>query len=230
MRTRELNETNKRRTQSAFTLLELLTVVSIIGVLAGVALPGLNNAMASARANSAMQQARQIALGMRAFADDHGGVFPEGENSYGEQIGSANAAFRDLFDYVDDEQTFVVKGSNWGAEADEKMDTPSEYLEAGENHFSYIAGLSTSSKSRWPLIVDGTDGSGTYSTDRNTRGGVRGGKRAVVVNCDGSGQVARLGKSKGGDTRFLKRLGEPEENALDVSYMGSGVELLDPEG
>ena len=37
---------------AAFTLLELLTVVSIIGILASVSMPGLNNAMQAAKALS----------------------------------------------------------------------------------------------------------------------------------------------------------------------------------
>ena len=219
-----------KRIASGFTLLELLTVVSIIGILASVAGPGLNHALMAAKANAAMQQARQIALGLRGFAADNGGVFPTGENAYGESISSSNAAFRDLLDYVEDESVFAVKGSNWGSEADNKMSSASEYIQAGENHFAYISGLDTMSKSTWPLVVDGTDGKGTFTTDRKQKGGLWKGKRGVMVRCDGSGSVKRLGRSKSGNGRFLPRADEPQENALDTAYMGEGVELLDPEG
>ena len=228
MRTTDTPNVSGRASARAFTLIELLTVVSIIGILAGVAMPAMQNAIGNAKASSAMQQARQIALGLRTYAQENGEVYPVGENSYGEPIDNANAAFRELYDYIDNENVYAVKGSRWGAEADGKMDTPSEYVRAGENHFAYVAGLTTSSKSDWPLIVDGTDGNGTYSTDRSVRGGLRQGKRGIVVFCDGSGTVEKLGQPSGGGARFLKRSGHPMENALDVSYMGSEVELLDP--
>ncbi len=230
MRTKENVGARSGGHRAAFTLLELLTVVSIIGILASVAMPGLNNATQSAKANAAMQQARQIGIGLRGYANDHGGMFPDEQNEFGGAINTANAAFRDLFDYVESEGVFTVKGSNWGKEADEKMDKASDYLRPGENHFAYISGLETTSKSGWPLVVDGTDGKGTYTTERKAKGGLRKGKRGIVIRVDGSGSVEKLGRSQGGDTRFLKRLGEPTENALEVSYMGEGVRLLDPEG
>ena len=216
--------------RSGFTLLELLTVISIIGILASVAGPGLTNALQAAKANAAMQQARQIALGLRGFALDNGGAYPDGENTLGESITSSNSAFRDLYDYIEDESVFAVKGSNWGASADNKMEGGSDYVQAGENHFAYISGLDTLSRSTWPLVVDGTDGKGGYVTDRKQRGGLWAGKRGVVVRCDGSGSVKKLSRSKGGAGRFLPREDEPQQNALEVSYMGEGVKLLDPEG
>ena len=221
---------NRRRITSGFTLIELLVVIAIIGILASVAGPGLVNAQRAAQASAAMQKARQIALGLRGYALDNGGSYPDGENAYGESITSANAAFRDLADYIEDESVFAVNGSNWGAEADNNIDGSGEFVRAGENHFSYVAGLDTLSRSTWPLVVDGTDGSGNYVTDRSQRGGIWSGKRAVVVSCDGSGAVKKLSPSTGGDKRFIPRNGEPRENALDTSYMGDGVELLDPEG
>ena len=224
-----MTPTEPQRARAAgFTLLELLTVVSIIGILASVAMPGLTNAMAAAKANAAMQQARQIALGLRGFAMDNGGAYPDAENTYGEAISTSNAAFRDLYDYIEDESVFAVKGSNWGPKADNKTASESDFVAAGENHFAYIAGLDTLSKGSWPLVVDGTDGQGTFTTERKQKGGLWAGKRGVLVRCDGSGSVERLGRSKGGDRRFLRRDGEPELNALDVSYMGEGVRLLDP--
>jgi len=213
-----------------FTLLELLTVISIIGILASVAGPGLSNALQAAKANAAMQKARQIALGLRGFALDNGGAYPVGENTFGESITSSNAAFRDLYDYLEDESVFAVKGSNWGADADNKMESGSDYVQAGENHFAYIAGLDTMSRSSWPLVTDGTDGQGTFVTDRKQRGGLWAGKRGAIVRCDGSGSVVRLSRSKGGGARFIPRDDDPQQNALEVSYMGEGVKLLDPEG
>ncbi|MFT5857258.1 MAG: prepilin-type N-terminal cleavage/methylation domain-containing protein [Verrucomicrobiales bacterium] len=230
MRTKIHNPKPRHASPAGFTLIELLVVIAIIGILAGVAGPGLVNAQRAAQASAAMQKARQIAIGLRGYALDNGGAYPSGENMFGESINSANAAFRDLADYIEDESVYAVNGSNWGAKADNRIDGPGEYVQAGENHFAYISGLDTLSRSTWPLIVDGTDGSGTYSTDRTQRGGVWSGKRGVMVSCDGSGSVMKLSRSNGGEKRFLPRGGEPRENALETSYMGDRVELLDPEG
>ncbi len=209
----------------AFTLIELLTVITIIAVLAAVAVPGINTAMEMANASAGMQNARQIGIGLRGYAMDSGGLFPYEENDLGESITSSNAAFRDLIDYIDDERVYAARGSAWGAEADNK----DPYCSPGEVHFSYVGGLDTSSKSWWPLVVDGTDGSGTYTREPGQRGGLRKGKKAVVLRVDGSAAAERL---KGEDNaRYLPRLGEEGQNALEVSgYMGSRARLLDPEG
>lgn len=208
-----------------FTLIELLTVMSIIAVLGAVAMPVMKTAMEMAKISAAMQNARQVGIGLRAYAMDSGGIFPSGENDLGESITSSNAAFRDLIEYIDDERVYAVAGSAWGTEADNK----DPYCSAGEVHFGYVAGLSTSSKSWWPLVVDGTDGSGSYNRDRGQRGGLWGGKKAVVARVDGSATTMKL---KGDDNaRYIPQLDNEGENALQVSsYMGSAAEYYDPEG
>jgi len=215
----------KRRRQGGFTLIELLTTISIIAVLAAVAGPALNAAMEMAKMSSAMQKARQIGLGLRAYATDNGGMFPTGENDLGESISTSNAAFRDLYDYIDDERIYAVAGSAWGSEADSQ----DPYCSAGECHFAYVSGLTTTAKSWWPLVTDGSDGTGTFTRKIGERGGLWKGKKVVVTRIDGSAESVKL---KGqGETRFMPRLDKPEQNALDVSsYMGSRVEFLDPEG
>ena len=209
----------------AFTLIELLTSIAIIALLGAVAMPGINSAMQTAKMNAAMQNARQVTIGLRGYANDSGGVFPAGNNDAGDPIDTSNAAFRDLESYIDDESVFAVAGSAWGAEA--KNTSP--YCDRGEVHWAYVAGLSTSSTSWYPLVVDGTDGSGTYTTERGERGGLWKGRKAVVANVDGSAKTVRLRGE--GDVRYLPRVDEPDLNALEVgSYMGRRAELLDPEG
>jgi prepilin-type N-terminal cleavage/methylation domain-containing protein/prepilin-type processing-associated H-X9-DG protein len=54
--------------RSAFTLVELLVVITIIGLLIALALPALNMARTSARSTSCKNNLRELGIGMHAFA------------------------------------------------------------------------------------------------------------------------------------------------------------------
>lgn len=215
------------RLSGAFTLIELLVVITIIAILAGIGMPIYLTAIMSGQQIAAMQNARQIGIALRAFTNDSGGAYPAGKNLYGEEIKTSNDAFRSLIPtYLDNEQVFTVARSKDGPKADNKVDPFSEILKPGENHFAYIEGLGSTSNSLWPLVVDGTDGHGTYTNVEGNLGGVWKGTKAVVINTDSSAHLAVLLGT--GTSRYIPRSDDPTQNALDVSYMGSSVRLLDP--
>jgi len=60
----------------AFTLVELLVVITIIAVLAALLLPALSSARERGRRTSCLNNQRQIYIGTVAFASDHDGLLP----------------------------------------------------------------------------------------------------------------------------------------------------------
>lgn len=61
---------------AAFTLVELLVVVAIIGILAGLLLPALTRAKARGQGTFCMNNLRQLGLALHLYAGDHGDRLP----------------------------------------------------------------------------------------------------------------------------------------------------------
>lgn len=64
------------RTQRAFTLVELLVVITIIGALVALLLPAVQAARAAARRTECANNMRQIGLAFLRYCDAHHGKFP----------------------------------------------------------------------------------------------------------------------------------------------------------
>ncbi|AHF91325.1 N-terminal cleavage protein [Opitutaceae bacterium TAV5] len=68
--------TQRRRWRAAFTLIELLTVIAIIGILAAIILPTVAKVRETAARATCASNLRQLALATVAFAQDNRGTIP----------------------------------------------------------------------------------------------------------------------------------------------------------
>lgn len=71
-----MRKTEKWKKQKFFTMTELLVVISIIAILAGILLPVLNSARAKAHAISCASQLKQIGTAMTGYAGDFDDYLP----------------------------------------------------------------------------------------------------------------------------------------------------------
>jgi prepilin-type N-terminal cleavage/methylation domain-containing protein len=78
---------NGRKENQGFTLVELLVVIAIIAILAGLLLPALSNAKASAQRIKCLSQVKQLALSSQLYRDDWKGNFPARADGISDQNG-----------------------------------------------------------------------------------------------------------------------------------------------
>jgi prepilin-type N-terminal cleavage/methylation domain-containing protein len=96
-----------RQSRGGFTLVELLVVIGIIAILAGVALGPITNGIKQAKHNAAMQTGRQIGQMEFSYATDNtanGNAYPSDSTGFAIAQDLINAG------YATDPSVFVVSG------------------------------------------------------------------------------------------------------------------------
>ncbi|EIP97761.1 prepilin-type N-terminal cleavage/methylation domain-containing protein [Opitutaceae bacterium TAV1] len=71
-----MNTRPSRQAAAAFTLVELLTVIAIIGILAGIIIPVVGRVRSQAKAAQCVSNLREIGKGMITYATDNKDYFP----------------------------------------------------------------------------------------------------------------------------------------------------------
>jgi prepilin-type N-terminal cleavage/methylation domain-containing protein len=211
------------KTSSAFTLIELLVVIAIIAILASIALPVFSSVQERGKQTKDLSNGKQIALGLKQFATDHDGVFPNKAPAadYATAVplavgDNSNDAFWWLFPtYLTSEDIFTVAGSAWSPNPpDNKIDPVGsaarvDTLKAGECGYLYVTALNDTSNPQFPLLADaGTVADVTvYTGVQSDKGGIWKGKRAAIILVDGSGRVLTCDGAAAGPppVTFVKR-------------------------
>jgi len=81
---------SNRKSNIAFTLVELLLVISIIGLLAGLAVPAISRGLSSAKGGTCLSNLHQIGVATMAYAADNSFNLPpggtDGENNWARDV------------------------------------------------------------------------------------------------------------------------------------------------
>lgn len=72
-----MESSTKRKTKGGFTLVELLTVIVIIGILAGLAVPAIFSAISTARRATIQMEITQIGMAIEKYKTEHGDYPPD---------------------------------------------------------------------------------------------------------------------------------------------------------
>ncbi len=188
----------KTRIQQGFTLIELLVVITIIAILAGLALPTFTKIQEKGNMTKGISNCRQIITALRIYSSDNNGNYPDVAMASGADAGgggggggggssTSNDVFRELFKTasIDTEAIFGCPASKDG-NPDGNIGTSPEYSEAvrpGENHWAMTGGLTDSASGTYPVVYENPtagawpsptwnpDGAGTGSPGRTWSGG-----------------------------------------------------------
>ena len=237
---------NKKSLTAAFPLIELLVVITIIGILAGIALPVFNSVQVKGAQTKCLAQAKQIGLALKLFASDNDGNYPQkgipaSANNFDPT--TSNQAFATLFPtYVQNEAIFwnkLAKGYCKITAPDNQLDASGDYsngktLVAGENAYGYMSGLNDSSNPSYPLVFDATTAQqqSTYAAPNTAGpGSTWNGTKTIVVCLDNSARIDNL--SAANNYKDYGATGLSQTADLLTPVTGAwldGAKLLDPIG
>lgn len=125
---------------NSFTLVELLVVISIIGLLAGLAVPAIQGGLDKAKQQVDVSNIRQSGLILFSDATDNNGTFSTNANS-------SLGVFQDLVQRGLLNSTKILSGNGYPAA------TSTNNIQANNIAWSYVGGLTTSDNGQIPLLL-----------------------------------------------------------------------------
>jgi type II secretory pathway pseudopilin PulG len=215
----------RKRCVIALTLVELLVVIAVFAILAGMMHSVFFSVSRKGLQAVDLSNAKQIGLGLRLYATDHKGSFPPATIS-------ANSAYRYLVpNYIPSQKIFFLANSGWCAGSHREDASTSGTLMAGQNNFTYVSGLKDSDDTNFPLLADGfNDGTpGVYNSVKGTKGGVWKGTKAIVVRVDDTAWIETVGS----DYRVHANGANTDDANVDIFTTGAtwmpSATVLNPE-
>lgn len=203
----------KTHLKQGFTLIELLVVITIIAILASLAVPTFSRIQEKGNITKAISNCRQIITAQRLYASDNNGNYSDQDTA--NPATDANGAFRTLFivGVLEDEKIFGCPASLNG-NPDGNIGTNPTYaqaLEAGENHWMMTAEINDSASGSIPFVFENATNAvwnPTWDADaagRGSQGRTWSGGKVVVGKNDSSVTLEACTSTKGSVT--LKNAG-----------------------
>jgi prepilin-type N-terminal cleavage/methylation domain-containing protein/prepilin-type processing-associated H-X9-DG protein len=131
----------------AFTLIELLCVMALIGILASLLLPVINQARARAKRIACLNNLREVGVAFQGFAHDHNGQFPMsvpaiagGSQEFTTTSYQVAGEFYFSFRHFQALSNDLVTPKLLACPADTRLPVPS-FASFDNDHLSYFVGL-----------------------------------------------------------------------------------------
>ena len=215
--------------QRGFTLIELLVVITIIAILASLAVPTFGRIQERGNITKGISNARQIITALRIYSSDHSGNYPdialEGDDEGGTgSSNTANGVFRKLFEeqILDNEMVFGCPVSRYGNPDGAVGTNGDKAVQKNENHWAFTTGASDSASGSLPLVYENAVNNTWDPTwdpklaGTNAPGRAWSGGKVIIGQNDSSVAMQQIddknqaSKLKGGDDNLFARFSSSE--------------------